>query len=75
MLLVMSYVGNLKSSLVSKSYEKPTKTIAEVIEKDMTHYTFESFYYFMQTPVGQMTSLNKRLLCQTEKKKSVITFE
>ncbi len=75
MLLVMSYMGNLKSSLVSKSYEKPTKTIEEVIQKDMTHHTFEIFYNYMQSPIGQMTSLSRRLLCQTEKKKSIITFE
>ncbi len=72
MILVMSYVGNLKSSLVSRSYDRPTQTISEIVEKDLTFHAQEALYFFLKTPYGQQTMMNRRLLRQAEKKGSII---
>ncbi len=75
MIVVMSYVGNIKSSLVIKNYEKPTKTIEEIVDKDLTHHAVESTYYYLKSPIGQLSPVNRRLLCHTEKKNSIIYYQ
>ncbi len=41
----------------------------------MTHHTIESFYFYLRRPEGQLSAINRRLLCQTEKRNSVLRLQ
>ncbi len=71
MFLTMTFVGNLKSSLVRKNFEKRTMTRAEMIDKDMIVHTSSTSIDWYKTPQAQLYPLNKRLLCQAQKKNSI----
>ncbi len=71
MFLTMTFVGNLKSSLVRKNFEKRTMTRDEMIDKDMLIHTSTTSLDWYKTPQAQLDPLNIRLLCQAEKKKSI----
>ncbi len=71
MLLTMTFVGNLKSSLVKKSYEERTMTLEEVIDKDMTLHTSTAVMDYYDQPQAQLNPITIRLKCQTEKKGSI----
>ncbi len=71
MLLTMTFVGNLKSSLVKKSYEKRTMTLEEVIDKDITVHTSTAAMAYYDQPQAQLNPITKRLKCQAQKKDSI----
>ncbi len=66
----MTFVGNLKSSLVRKNFEKRTMTWEEMIDKDMIIHTSTTSLDFYKSPLAQLDPMNKRFLCQAEKKNS-----
>ncbi len=66
----MMFMGNLKSSLINKNYEKATSTLEQLVDKDMTVHATTSLVGYMKSPVGLESPLLQRLLCQIEKKES-----
>ncbi len=67
-LMTMAFVGNLKSTLVKKSYESKTRTLIEMIDKDMTvNIPLMTAQYLEVDPI----ELNKRILCQAKKTNGV----
>ncbi len=71
MFVTMAFVGNLKTSLVKKNFEKRTMTRNEMIDKDMIIHTSTTSLDWYRTPQAQLDPLNIRYLCQAKKKKSI----
>ncbi len=72
--IVMAFLGNLKSSLVRKSYEKRTMTLYEMVDKDMTISITSTFADYLGATITQ-TDFNSRMLAQAKKKNSIFPIE
>ncbi len=70
----MAFVGNLKSTLVKKSYEPKTQTLNEMIDKDMPVFITIAKAMYLERDYTN-SPLNKRLLCQVKKTKEAFTVE
>ncbi len=70
MFIVMAFLGNLKSSLVRKTFEERTMTLNEMIDKDMTVHITSTFADYLGATITQH-DLNARLLKQARKKGSI----
>ncbi len=70
-LLTTSYVGNLKSHLIKKTYQQKTKTLNEMIDKDMPVHINIGFYHYLDS-VKHMSKLYTRSICQASRDKSII---
>ncbi len=54
MVLIMAFLGNLKSSLVKKNFEKRTMTLEEIFEKDLViHLSRSTLAFFTQESVKE----------------------
>ncbi len=73
-LLTMAFMGNLKSSLIYKGYERRTMNISEIVDKDMIVHGSAPIVDWWRTPMGQLSPINKRLFCQVEKTNSTFQF-
>ena len=49
MIMVMSYTGNLKASLASRSYEMPVETLDQMVDTDLPIYADEGIYALMDS--------------------------
>ncbi len=67
-LLVMAFIGNLKTSLVVNNYYGQTLTIEEIFEKDLILHSTPTLYDFLRT-LSAVSNLNKRLFHQANKGK------
>ncbi len=72
MLLTMAFVGNLKTSLVVNNYYDQTETFDQIFEKDLPFHVSRAFYDFVNASAALNSTLNIRILCQVNKKKSKI---
>ncbi len=72
MLLTMAFVGNLKTSLVVNNYYDETKNFDQIFEKDLPFHVSRAFYDFVNASATLNSTLNTRILCQVNKKKSKI---
>ncbi len=72
--LTMAFVGNLKSTLVRKSYHPRTQSAAEVVDKDMLLTMPNSMEMFLEMDQSEST-INKRFLCQARKTNGVLKTE
>ncbi len=67
--LTMAFSGNLKSSLTRHTYNDPTQTINEIVDKDMIIHTAKVFHDYLLSPSGQSRpEVMRRVLCQAIKK-------
>ncbi len=67
--LTMAFSGNLKSSLTRRTYKEPTKTMNEIVDKDMIIHTAKVFHDYLLSPSGQSRpEVMRRVLCQARKK-------
>ncbi len=71
MFITMFFAAILKSSLMHKNLEKPTRSINEMIDKDMIVHTAQASLNFYELPDNQHISIYKRLALQARKKSSV----
>ncbi len=71
MFISMAFVGNLKSSLVKKNFEKRLMTMTEMVEKDLVLHTSTATLDFYDDPNIASRPLYQRLKCQTYKHKSL----
>ncbi len=70
MFITMAFVGNLKSTLVRKSYEARTMTLNEMIDKEMPVHIPNTKAGYLE--MDQSNSiLNKRILCQAKRTNGV----
>ncbi len=72
MLLVMAFIGNLKSSLILNNYYERTMTFEEIFEKDLPFHSSQALYDFLNSPSALNSPVNRRLLCQANKKGSMV---
>ncbi len=71
MLLVMAFCGNLKASLMVNNYYDQTKSVTDLLEKDMTvHATFS--FCALLTTTAPLSPLRNALLQQTKKENSQV---
>ncbi len=70
LIITSAFVANLKSSLINKTYEDKTKTLDEVVDKDMFVHMDKVFYDYLRTQ-GDVIPINDRLLCQAKKYNTV----
>ncbi len=64
-------MANLKSSLINKSYEDKTETLAEMIDKDMLVHIDKATADYLSIQ-GEKIPINERLLCQIKKHNTII---
>ena len=62
-LLTWSYMGNLKASLVGQDHEKPTRTLNEMVDKDLRQLMSLTFLNYLNS-TSSLSRLNSRLACQ-----------
>ncbi len=70
MFLTMAFVGNLKSSLVRKTYQKRTLTLDQLFEEDKVIYISVAAKDFFDLPTTKLSPIYMRVKCQTEKHNS-----
>ncbi len=66
MLLSMSFVGNLKSTLMRKDFESVAKTKEEVVDKDMKILMSKGMEPLLEG-FSVESDIDKRILCQIRK--------
>ncbi len=69
-LLVMAFIGNLKSSLVVNNYYDQTNAIQGIFDKDLTLHTSPALFDFLKT-MALVSPLDKRLFHQANKDDSI----
>ncbi len=71
MLISMTFMANLKSSLMKKNFEERTMTKEEMVDKDMTIHVSFMVANYLDGPSGhQANRFDRRKLCQIKKKDS-----
>ncbi len=72
--LAMAFAAKLKSSFVMVTYEKSTKTMQEMVDKDMPIYVTGSVHTFLKAFMKQegQDSIYGHLVHQIEKKDTVV---
>ncbi len=69
--ITMAFSGNLKSNFARKAFEEPTKTINEIVDKDMTIHVPKVYHDYLLSPDGHdRQDVMKRVLCQATKRNS-----
>ncbi len=71
MFLSMAFVGNLKSSLIRRTYTEKTQTLDEMIDKDMFVMINKVLSGFLKNSAST-NAFNQRLICQVGKKDSLL---
>ncbi len=69
----MALVGNLKSSLVKSYHEERTKTLNEMVDKDMPIHITTTMEDYLEAGFA-VSELNSRLLCQARKTDLIFTI-
>lgn len=72
--IVMAFLGNLKSSLVRKTFEDRTMTLYELFYKDMTVYMTRTFADYLGATISQ-NDISARLLNQAKRKNSIVPLQ
>ncbi len=67
-LLVMAFIGNLKTSLVVNNYYDQTNEIEEIFDKDLVLHTSQTSYDYLRA-LADVSNLNRRLFHQANKGK------